>query len=331
MRRIAASLTLLVALVAGLAACGDDSDDAGSATGADGEAGSGGGGDAYPVTIEHAYGSTTIEERPERIVSLNVQWTDAVLALGEQPVAYVLDAASSETDPYPWHADQVADIERIDMNGAIPYERLAELEPDLILTTWLVEDEGTYETLNGIAPTIGLLGDLDVDRWQDQVDVMGRVLGEPERAAAVIEEVEGQVTTVAEELPGLAGKTYVAANYVEGDGIYVVADPDDGASELFYELGLEIDPEILSVDEGAVGRVQLSLEQASLLDADLIGILANGSDPAELPGWDDLAAVRAGAVVEFSFADAVAMNTPTPLSVPHVLDLLRPALERAAA
>lgn len=329
MRRIAAPLALLVLLAFGVAACGGDSDDAGADGGesaaGDGEAG------GYPVTIDHAFGSTTIESRPERILSLNVQWTDAVLALGEEPVAYVLDAASSETDPYPWHADQVADVERIDMRGSIPYEQLAALEPDLILTTWLAEDEATYETLSGIAPTIGLLGDLDVDRWQDQVEVVGRVLGEAERAAEVIEDVEGQVTAVAEELPGLAGKDYAAANYVEGDGLYVIADPDDGASELFYRLGMEIDPDILAVDEGAVGRVQLSLEQVDLLDADLVGILANGADPSELPGWDNLPAVRAGAVVDMTFADAVAMNTPSPLSIPHVLELFRPALERIAA
>ncbi|MDP3890685.1 MAG: iron-siderophore ABC transporter substrate-binding protein, partial [Nocardioides sp.] len=41
---------------------------------------------AYPVTIEHAFGSTTIEEEPTRVVTLG--WTDhdVVLSLGVVPV-----------------------------------------------------------------------------------------------------------------------------------------------------------------------------------------------------------------------------------------------------
>jgi iron complex transport system substrate-binding protein len=320
-------LALLAALLVAvtLAACGDDDGGAADTTApaADGA--------VYPVTVEHAHGTTTLEARPERIVSLNVQWTDAVLALGVEPVAYVLDAAVGETAPYPWHADRLEGVTRVDMDGTIPFERIAALQPDLILVTYLAEEAAAFDTLADIAPTIGLLGDLQVDPWQDQVEVLGDVLGEPARAEAAIAEVDGEIAALADGLPGLRGKTYVAANYVAGDGIYVVADPEDGASRLFYGLGMEIDPEILALDEGAVGRVQLSLEQAGLLDADLLGILTNGDDPAALPGWDQLPSVRQGSVVDFELADVVGLNTPTPLSIPHVIELLRPALEVVAA
>jgi iron complex transport system substrate-binding protein len=60
-------------------------------------------------------------------------------------------------------------------------------------------------------------------------------------------------------------------------------------------------------------------------------VLTNGADPAEIPGYADLPAVAAGAALEMDYAAAVALNTPTPLSIPYALDLLRPALEAAAA
>jgi iron complex transport system substrate-binding protein len=43
--------------------------------------------DAFPVTIEHAFGETTIEEEPQRVATLG--WTDQdnTLALGVVPVA----------------------------------------------------------------------------------------------------------------------------------------------------------------------------------------------------------------------------------------------------
>ena len=41
--------------------------------------------DAFPVTIEHAYGSTVLEAPPERVATLGLQWTDVLLALDEEP------------------------------------------------------------------------------------------------------------------------------------------------------------------------------------------------------------------------------------------------------
>jgi len=321
----------LAASVLLVAACGGDGEDAASpTTDVEHPAETTATSSAYPVTIQHAHGETVIGERPQTIVTLNVQWTDAVLAMGEQPAAYVLDQASLETEPYPWHVDQVAASKRIDATGTVPFEAIAAMQPDLILATFLAEDESVYNTLAGIAPTIPMLGDLQVDTWQQQVAVLGQVLDEPAKAAAVISDVEAQIDALASELPGLQGKTYVAANYVEGDGIYVVADPDDGASRFFYQLGMEIDPDVVALDAEAVGRVKISFEQVGLLDADFVGMLTNGSDPSVLPGWSQLTAVKTGALVDFEFADVVGINTPTPLSLPYEIELLRPALTAVA-
>ena len=78
MIRIALLLTLAAAL---LSACGDDSDtDSGAAAPAAEPS-------AFPVTIEHKYGSTTIEEAPKRIVVAGLREQDSLLALGVVPVA----------------------------------------------------------------------------------------------------------------------------------------------------------------------------------------------------------------------------------------------------
>jgi iron complex transport system substrate-binding protein len=73
------------------------------------------------------------------------------------------------------------------------------------------------------------------------------------------------------------------------------------------------------------------LEQVELLDSDVLVILANDGDPEDLPGYTDLPAVTSGAVSEMAFGTVVGLNTPTPLSVPFVLDELLPTLEAAAA
>ena len=46
---------------------------------------------AGEVTVTHLYGETVVSGRPERIVSLDVQWTDVLTALGHPPVAAAID------------------------------------------------------------------------------------------------------------------------------------------------------------------------------------------------------------------------------------------------
>ena len=82
--RVRAPLSVLATVplaLAALAGCGSaaDEDDAGAASGA-------GAGGAFPVSIEHAFGETTIEEEPERVVVLGWGAQDTVYALGLEPV-----------------------------------------------------------------------------------------------------------------------------------------------------------------------------------------------------------------------------------------------------
>ncbi len=284
------------------------------------------------VTIEHRYGTTVLDEVPQRIVTLNVQWTDVVLAMDLVPTAYTLSTAIGETDIYPWQVGLLDDAEQIAAGDAgIPFEAIAAAQPDLILGAYNIQDQAAYDTLAAIAPTIGPLGDLQVDPWSDQITVLGQALRAEDAAAEAIAEVDALAAAVAEELPGLEGATYTFANFVPGTGIYVIADPDDGASRLFDAMGMEIDPDIVALDEEAVGRALISFEEIALLDADLVGVLLNGTDPSDVIGLAELPSSENGTLIDFAYADIVGLNTPTPLSVPYLLDLMRPTLELVAA
>lgn len=285
--------------------------------------------DPGSVTVEHHYGTTEVPIRPERIVSLDVQWTDVLAALDAPPVGYLLDPNLDDGN-FPWRGDLLEDATGLTATDALPYEQIAALEPDLIVVTYLAPEQADYEQLSAIAPTIAALSDNQVDSWQDIARAAGTVLGTEEDADALIERVEAGVAAVAEELPNLEGKTFALVSYVPGDAFYVVSDPDDGAIVLFAQLGLEISPTILAAGDDVSGRVELSLEQASLLDADVLVLLTNGADPEEIIGYDQLPAVQSGAVALLDYAEVSGLNTPTPLSVPYSLDVIRAALEAAA-
>ncbi|WP_129663641.1 ABC transporter substrate-binding protein [Phytoactinopolyspora endophytica] len=322
--------------VVGLTACGSSDDDAGSSEASETD----GGGTSNtasetesgtldePVTIEHIYGSTEIDQVPERIVTIDQQWTDTMLAMGIEPVGYTVDQYMPESR-VPWQ-DLPADAEGLSLTDGLPVEQIASLQPDLIVGAHSITDERIYEQLSGIAPTIPLLDDREVTPWQDIAHVAGEVLADPGGAEEVISSVDDQVSATAEELPGLEGKTFALAQYVVGDTMYIVADEEDGSTVFFEQLGMDMFPPVRSEGETTgEPRVNVSTERADLLEADLVTFLVNGgdeSDLADISGFDQLP----GTVAVLDYPTVAGLNAPTPLSIPHALEQLRPYLADAA-
>lgn len=283
-----------------------------------------------PVKVEHRFGTTTIETVPKRIVTIDVQWTDVMLAMGVEPVGY-------STDPYmpdsgvPWQ-ELPSGAKALPLDDGLPVEQVLSLNADLVLSSWSVADQDTYDLLSARVPTItGPKDTKSVMPWRDMVRTAGEILNAPKKAQEVIASVEGRVTETAEALPQLADRTFALGQYLVGDAMTIVADQEDGSSLLFRELGMTLYPPL--AEEGAKTgdtRVSVSTERADLLRADLLLFLVNGggeSDLADIPGFAQLP----GTVAVLDYPTIVGLNTPTPLSIPFALDKLRPHLDDAAA
>ena len=138
-----AATTGALALTATLSACSTGSTAAGddATTVSAGQVDSG----AFPVTIEHAYGETTIEEEPKRVVALGWSDPDVVLSLGVVPVGASNNAWGGTQDGSTiWFDEALAEIEgaepptRIDdtsagIAGAVG--DIAKIQPDLVVAT----------------------------------------------------------------------------------------------------------------------------------------------------------------------------------------------------
>ncbi|MCB0977173.1 MAG: ABC transporter substrate-binding protein [Acidimicrobiales bacterium] len=288
-------------------------------------------GEFTPVTIEHVFGTTEITERPQRIVSLDPQWTDVLLAMGETPVGFVSSPQFGERGTFPWQEDLLANSEPITYTDGVPVEAVAKLRPDLVLATYALESKADYEKLAGQFDVVASPTEEQVQKWEDLTDLTGKILGEPAAAERVVEKVTKTVDSVVSDLPGLKGKTIAFANYyAPGNQLIVLSDPDDGANVLFSRLGLELAPGILALGEGVNGRAELSLEQIDALDGDILLALTNGTDTADIVGWDTLPAVEAGTAKVLDTPTAWALNSPSPLSVPWAIEQIRPTLASAA-
>ncbi|HWJ98180.1 MAG TPA: ABC transporter substrate-binding protein [Acidimicrobiales bacterium] len=328
-----ALVTLAGAAVAvgSLAGCGGSSGSDSSSRPTSSIAAGGGASAFVPFTVDHVYGRTEISERPERIVSLDPQWTDVLLAMGVTPVGYVTSSQVEGGGTFPWEEDLLAGSEPISYTDGVPVEAVAALKPDLVLGTYVFTDQSDYDTLAGQFDVIAAPTDEQVQKWEDLTALTGKILGDPDRAEQVVDDVDAQVEQVAADLPGLKGKTIAFANYYPaGNQLVVLSDPDDGANVLFAQLGLELAPGIVALGDGANGRTELSLEQISALDGDILLALTNGTDTADIVGWDRLPAVEAGTAQILDMSGAWALNTPSPLSIPWAIEEIRPTLEKAA-
>ncbi|GAB3460142.1 iron-siderophore ABC transporter substrate-binding protein [Streptomonospora sediminis] len=313
-RGFARPIALAAALVLGAAACGAP----------DSEHAAGGPSLSEPVAVEHRFDTTTVEAVPKRVVTLDLQWIDVMLSMGVEPVGYPDDTAMPESG-VPWQ-DLSGDAEPLSLADGLPVEQIAALEPDLILGTYTIPDRKSYRLLSRISPTIASLDERQVMPWAELVGIAGRVLDKPAAADEIAASVQDEVEAAAADMPGLEGRTFALAQYVVGDKMYIVADKHDGSSTFFQDLGMRMYPPVKRRgEETGEARIGVSTERSDLLRADFVAFLVNGGDESELgdiPGFDELP----GTVAVLDYPTIVALNTPTPLSIPHALETLRPHL-----
>ncbi|AMY19569.1 Fe(3+)-citrate-binding protein YfmC [Rhodococcus sp. PBTS 1] len=315
-RRVA-SVMVVVAFLAG---CGSNADDSGQSTTQD------------SVSIEHQFGTTQVPRGVEnmRIVTLTAPATDAVLAMGLQPVAYSsADAVDAASARYPWQGELGDNVPFVPIPAAdtLPVEDIATYAPDLVLGDFAVSTPESYARLSSIAPTVPAIG-ATVSSYDALTRILGDILGRTADADAAIARTDTALADTAEEYPALADKTALLAQYIPAtQQIVVVADPDDGATSFYRALNMQI-PD-LGAAGVANGRLVVGPERLDVITSDLAIMLVNGGtvDQLEaLPGYAELPSVRNGAMVVTDLPTIVALNTPSPLSLLYALDQVRLAL-----
>jgi iron complex transport system substrate-binding protein len=326
--RVRSTLAALAALAL-LAGCGSSSDDGDSAaaSGSDG---------AFPVTVDHAFGSTTIEERPERIVVLGWSAQDVVYALGETPVGMPAYAYGGDDEGVlPWNED-LYDPRRttlIDTTDGYPLEQIASLRPDVILAPYDGFEESVYDGLSGIAATVAYPDEAWSTPWEDQTRIIGEALGRTDAAEQLIEDTEQQIAGAAAAHPEFDGVTFSYAN-LAADSLYVYL-ADDPRVQLVEGLGLTLDPAVQDLAEAGEQTTfysTVSLERAPEITSEVLVAWTAGpaDEVTSLPIYTQVPALQRGSAVVVDDAALVfGASAVSVLSVPWVLDRLVDQLSTA--
>jgi len=333
LRRTARLTAVLSAslLVGGLAACGSGDDEPAAAGTAPGSSSA-----AFPVTVDHIWGSTTIEEAPERVVALGVTDSDPILALGVVPVAVQPFSFYAETGVGPWAEEYLdgAELTVLDPTAEVSVEEVAALDPDLIVGISAGFDETVYEQLSQVAPTLvrpAGTAAYGVGR-DDATRMIAQALGKEAEGEELIETADAAFDDAVAANPQFAGAT--AAVLLPFSGVYGAYLPADARGQVMDQLGLSVPEGILAEDTGESFYVELSSERLDLADGDALVVL---TDEASAPVVEadavlqGLPVVTAGGLVLPDADLRGAMSYNTVLSAPFAVEQLTPLLVQALA
>jgi iron complex transport system substrate-binding protein len=338
-------LTGIVALTTAvaLAACGSSSasDETPAASGSS-EA-------AFPVTITHALGTTTIAKKPERVATVNWANHEVPLALGIVPVGYAKANFGDEDGDglLPWDAAKLKELGAptpvlFDETDGIDFEGVANTKPDVILAAYSGLTQQDYDTLSKIAPVVAYPEQPWATSWRDSIKLESKALGLSAEGDALITKIEGEMKAEAARHPKLAGKSVMFLTHIDPTDLSKVSfyTTHDTRAQFFTDLGMK---HPASIEKASSATKEFSLTQSAeqvqnLSDVDIIVTYgdAEGTTLATLqkdPLLAKIPAIARGSFVSLPGSTPVATAAnPTPLAVSFVLkdyvDLLGAAADK---
>ncbi|GAB3652086.1 iron-siderophore ABC transporter substrate-binding protein [Nocardioides korecus] len=297
--------------------------------------------DAFPVTIEHAFGSTTIEREPTRVATLGWSDQDNALALGVVPVgATRMTWGGNAAGSSDWFDEEVEELGakppvRYDDADGAPLEDVARVRPDVILATNSGLTEAEYDKLSKIAPVVIYPKSPWATPWRTSLATVGKALGRTTEAEKVAAETQEEIDEARREHPELQGASmifgYVATTDLSSIGIY---SPQDPRVSFMHDLGLVDAPAVAKAVKPGQFYSTVSAERAPELRSDVFLTWAENARDLRTFARDRLigkvpAIVTGHAYAEVDKPTALAVTNPTPLSIPTILDDFVPEVSAA--
>ena len=333
----ALTLTAAVSTALALAAC--------SPAGSSAESDSGDSG-WEPVTIEHALGTTTVEDEPERVATVNWANHEVPLALGVVPVGMArADFGDDDGNGVlPWVEDKLDELDAktptlFDETDGIDFEAVADTQPDVILAGYSGLTQEDYDTLSEIAPVVAYPETAWGTPWREMIEINSEAIGMKDEGEELITDLEAEIDSAVEEHPALADKSTMFLTHVDPSDLSEVNfyTTHDTRAMFFEDLGMKAPA---SIEEASAETDQfsstISAEQADVFD-DVDIIVTYGDDELVNTLEDDellsqMPAVDNDAIVSLPSDQPLGTAAnPTPLSIPFVLDDYLDALDDAAS
>ncbi|BAB05304.1 ABC transporter substrate-binding protein [Halalkalibacterium halodurans] len=246
-------------------------------------------GGEFPRTITDSLGNeVTIEEEPERVVSLIPSITETLFAIDKGDTV----VGRTDFDNYP---EEVEDIQSV---GGMEFdvEQVLALEPDLVLShgSGAHSSEGGLNQLREAGVTVVVVHDASsIDEVYDSIAMIGEATGADEQAATVISDMKEGFAALAEKAEAITDE--------ERANVWVEVSPEPEIYTTGKGTFLDEMLTLINADNAAgdvEGWVQFSEEEAVAFQPDVI-ITTYGyyvEDPEKQvmarDGWQSVPAVE---------------------------------------
>ncbi|KZZ83234.1 MULTISPECIES: iron-siderophore ABC transporter substrate-binding protein [Bacillaceae] len=182
--------------------------------------------------VKHAMGEAKIPKKPERVVVLTNEGTEAALAMGVKPVGAVQSWLGN-----PWYdhiKDDMKDVKVVGTESEVNVEAIAALKPDLIIGNKM-RQEAVYEKLSAIAPTVfaeTLRGD-----WKENFSLYSKALDREEEGKKVIAEFDARIDSIKKEGGDKLSQKVSVVRFMAGKTRVYYKDTFSGV--IFDQLGIK--------------------------------------------------------------------------------------------
>ena len=212
----------------------------------------------YPLTIEHAFGETVIEEKPERVAT--IQWGnhDVALALEVVPVGFSAANFGVQEDDngiLPWTREKLDELGETNPNvfqdtDGLDFEAISDSNPDVILAAYSGITEEDYNLLSEIAPVVAYPEAAWATNWKDTVKYNAMGMGLQEKGEQLVSDIEASLEEKVAAYPQLQDKKIVWVNFSADDlsGLHIYT-PIDARVDFLYDLGLTYPEEVTNMIE----------------------------------------------------------------------------------
>ncbi|MCF6370294.1 iron-siderophore ABC transporter substrate-binding protein [Rhizobium halophilum] len=300
-------------------------------------------GTTYPIKIEHAFGTTIITSKPERVATVAWANHEVPLALGVIPVGFA--AANFGDDDgdgvLPWVEEKLTELGGdepvlFDEGDGIDFEAVAATQPDVILAAYSGLSQADYDTLSQIAPVVAYPEAPWSTDWREMIRLNGAGLGMAAEADALVLEIDAEIAQVVAGYPELQGKSAMFVTHLDATDLSVVNfyTTNDTRVRFFEEMGLSSPKSV--VDASTPGRYSgsISAERVDAFD-DVDIVVTYGSQAlrdamAANPLLSRMPAVAHDSMVLLERDPLGTAAYPTPLSISWVLKTYVALLAEAA-
>lgn len=298
---------------------------------------------SYPITITHAFGTTVIPKKPQRVATVAWANHEVPLALGIVPVGFAAAKFGDDDGDgvLPWVKAQLdslhAPIPKLfDEGDGIDFEAVAATEPDVILAAYSGLSRSDYDTLSMIAPVVAYPDAPWATDWRSMIRINSLGLGMVQEGEDLIAQIEQDIARRLAKYPELHDKTAMFITHLDPTDLSVLRfyTANDSRVKFFADLGLASPRSIEALSRSGQFSGEASIEQVDAFDDVDIFVTYGGKallDPLSAnPLMAKMRAVKQGSMVMLGGGTLATAANPTPLSISWVLDDYLEALAAAA-